>query len=523
MRTSSYLLALAATALTAQVAAAQGPLERISLGVFGQYTSLDSNLRMDNPIGVGGRVGVSLYKWLGVEADINVGSTKANRSPNESITYRPFRTLLTLGVPLSDKAKVILGAGYVNSIYAGRSTPNEYEDGIAGQVGIQLCGSGKWGVRADGLMDYMPSPNEQGLDGTSRNLGLRVGASYALRGDCADTPPDWALKLSPAERTVPAGQVAEFTPSAATVKGKVIPLKNVTGMACTSSDPSVATVDNAAKVTAVKAGTATITCSGVWKKITRNASARVTVPDWSLAVSPAAETREVGQSASFTAAAKDYDGRDLGAVEWMAMPASVASVSNGSATCLAAGSARIVARKTHANQTKEGSATLTCTAPPAPPKVAIALDSTHFDFDRAIVKKAGMAVLQTVVDAAGRVPSLRISIEGHTDWYGDEGYNTKLADKRVTAVHKALTSLAKKGKVTLNISSRSYGESCPLTQAGDPDPSPPRPRVSKANKAAQAPNRRVEIWQLLDGETGSPSSCRPADQYANRIQFTTIK
>jgi hypothetical protein len=33
----------------------------------------------------------------------------------------------------------------------------------------------------------------------------------------------------------------------------------------------------------------------------------------------------------------------------------------------------------------------------------------------------------------------------------------------------------------------------------------------------------VEIWQLQDGETGSPASCRPADQYANRIPFTTIK
>ncbi len=519
MRTSKILLALAATTLTAQSAAAQGPLERISLGVFGQYTKLSDDLRMDNVAGVGGRVGVSLYKWLGAEADINVGSTTDTRS-NTSITYRPFRTLLTLGVPLSDQAKVILGAGYVNSVYAGR-TGNEYEDGIAGQVGIQLCGSGKWGFRADGLMDYMPSPNEQALDGTSTNLGLRVGATYALRGNCGDAPPDWSLKLSPAERTIPAGQAEPFTASAATIKGKLIPMKDVAGMACTSSDNSVATVDNSGKVTAVKAGSATITCSGTWKKIVRNASARVTVPDWSLGVTPASQSREVGQSASFTASAKDFDGRDLGAVEWMAMPSSVASVSNGSATCLAAGSARIVARKTHANQTKEAAGTLTCSAPPA--KVSIALDSTHFDFDKAIVKKAGTAVLQTVVDAAARVPSLRISIEGHTDWYGDESYNTALAEKRVSAVHKALAALAKKSNVTLNIASRSYGESCPVTQAGDPDPSPPRPRVSKANKAAQAPNRRVEIWQLQDGETGSPSSCRPADQYANRIPFTTIK
>ena len=58
----------------------------------------------------------------------------------------------------------------MNSVYKGRSTANEYEDGIAALVGLKLCGSGKWGGRLDGLADFNPSPNEQELTGTSMNL-----------------------------------------------------------------------------------------------------------------------------------------------------------------------------------------------------------------------------------------------------------------------------------------------------------------------------------------------------------------
>ena len=117
-------LALLTAMAAVPTAEAQSLGERIEVGAFGQYTKLDDKVRIDNVAGIGARAGLSVYKWLGVEGDILLGSTKANRSPNEDITYRPFRGLATLTVPFvpSKKAALVLGAGYVNSVYSGRST-----------------------------------------------------------------------------------------------------------------------------------------------------------------------------------------------------------------------------------------------------------------------------------------------------------------------------------------------------------------------------------------------------------------
>jgi hypothetical protein len=78
----SLLTAMAAVP-TAQ---AQSLGERIEVGAFGQYTKLDDKVRIDNVAGVGARAGLSVYKWFGVEGDIQIGSTKAT-----AITIMPFK------------------------------------------------------------------------------------------------------------------------------------------------------------------------------------------------------------------------------------------------------------------------------------------------------------------------------------------------------------------------------------------------------------------------------------------------
>lgn len=517
------LLAAMAAVSTAK---AQGLGERIEVGAFGQFTKMDEKIRIDNATGIGARAGISVYKWLGVEGDIQVGSTKATRAPNEDITYRPFRGLATLTIPFvpSKKAALVLGAGYVNSVYAGRSTANEYEDGMTGLLGLKLCSSGRWGARIDGIIDDNPSPNEQDVSGTSRNLGLRAGVTYALRGGCATVEQfDWSLKMDPAAATIARGSNRQFALSAADMKARPIEMRKVMNQTCSSSDASVATVDNSAKVTAVKYGTATITCKGIVKKIERSASSTVTVPPpaWNLTLSPTSGSTDVGKTLAFAAKAVDADNADLGAVTWSSANASIASISNGNVTCNAAGSTTITAAKTAYGSSQSKSATVECKAVEA---ARVALDETLFNFDKAVVLKSGMDTLKVVLDAMMRVPSLRISVEGHTDWYGDEGYNSKLAKTRAAAVMATLIKLAGKDAASIKdrIVSSSFGEQCIIAPNGDADPGPPRPRVSKANKAAQAPNRRVEIWQLLDGK-GAPTSCRSAAERAGRLPFGELK
>ena len=273
----------------------------------------------------------------------------------------------------------------------------------------------------------------------------------------------------------------------------------------------------------MKYGTATITCKGIVKKIERSASSTVTVPPpaWNLTLSPTSGSTDVGKTLAFAAKAVDADNADLGAVTWSSANASIASISNGNVTCNAAGSTTITAAKTAYGSSQSKSATVECKAVEA---ARVALDETLFNFDKAIVLKSGMDTLKVVLDAMMRMPSLRISVEGHTDWYGDEAYNSKLAKTRAAAVMATLIKLAGKDAASIKdrIVSSSFGEQCIIAPNGDADPGPPRPRVSKANKAAQAPNRRVEIWQLLDGK-GSPTSCRSAAERAGHLPFGELK
>lgn len=522
-------LSLLAAVAAAPTAHAQGLAERIEIGAFGQFTKLDEKIKMDNVTAIGGMFGASVYKWFGVQGDIQLGSTKATRAPFEDITYRPFRFLGTVTVPVtaSKKASLVLGAGYVNSVYAGRSTPNEYEDGISALAGLKLCSSGKWGARIDGIMDRNPSPNEQDLSGTSSNLGLRIGATYALRGGCASVEKfDWALKIDPASATVNRGTDRQFALSAADAKGKVILLKNVKELACTSSDASVATVDNTGKVTAVKYGTATITCTGVVKKLQRSAQATVTVPPpaWTLTLTPKSGSTDVGKTLAFTAKAVDADNVDLGAVTWSSANASIASITNGTVTCNAGGTTTITASKSAYGSSKSENASVECIAPKA---ASVALDRALFDFDKAIVLKAGNDTLRVVIDAMLRMPTLRISVEGHTDRYGSEAYNNTLAKRRAEAVTKQLLKLAGKDAAAIKdrIVTSSFGEQCLVTTAGADESEPPpanRGRIAKADRAAQGDNRRVEVWQLLEGK-GAPTGCRPADDRQNRVSFKDLK
>lgn len=528
-------MSLLASVLAAPMAQAQGITsdlgKRIEIGAFGQFTKLDEDLRMKKEVpGIGGMLAMQIWKGLGVEVNGNWGKTENLISPFEKMNYLPWRGLGTLSLPVGNKAQVILGAGYLMSVYKGRASANEYEDGFAAQLGVKICGSGKLGFRSDLQIDHNPSPNQQALTGTSTNGAIRVGATYALRGTCGGESVkwDWALKIDPASATVNRGATKQFALSAADMKGKDIPLKNIKDLACSTSDASIASVTNGAVATGVKYGTATITCSGTQKKLARSVSATVTVPPpaWNLTLTPTSGSTDVGKSLSFSSKATDADNVDLGAITWSSANPAIASVSNGTVTCNAAGTTTITVTKTAYGSSKSATASIECKEVPKP-IARIALDQALFNFDKAVVLKSGMDTLKVVVEALKRVPTLRISVEGHTDWYGSEAYNNKLAKSRADMVTKQLLKLAGKDAASIKdrIFTNSWGEQCVVSRDGASEPEPPpanRGRISNDNKTAQGPNRRVEIWQLLDGQN-PPTTCRDPNAKNGRVSFSEIR
>jgi len=100
----------------------------------------------------------------------------------------------------------------------------------------------------------------------------------------------------------------------------------------------------------------------------------------------------------------------------------------------------------------------------------------YFDFDQAIVKRAGHAELNKHAKVLASDRYLRVRLEGHADERGTREYNLALGERRANAVRAYLVA---QGASRSQIEVISYGEE--------------KPANSGHNESAWAQNRRVEI------------------------------
>lgn len=517
--------------MAAQPVTAQRPLN-LEVGAFGQFTIHDSELNIANGPTIGGRIALYLLKNLAAEADIQFGKADwEDGTTTTSLTLMPWAARLVYGIPINEKTRFLLGAGYQQNFYDGRvrtftgglQAPNEYEDAITGLVGIKYCMNDKWHFRADGVGSYAPSPNFTGsapVDGNSEgghalSFGLRAGVGTMLRGNCPSSPFTWSLGIAPASSRHRVGEMEQLQITARDGKGNAIPMAKIKNYRCSSDNPNVATVDQNGRVSAVSPGTATITCSGMVNGVMQSASHTITVrrPEWRLNVNGGG-THMVGQGGSASAAAVDEDNRPVtGTTAWTSSNNAVATVdANGNYRCVAAGNATITATMTRADETRTGSVQVTCQAPPPPPpppaKLVANLSDVHFAFNQSALTKSGRDTLDWVIgqlksDAGS---SWVISIEGHTDPYGSDAYNERLSARRAQSVYTYMTRRGRGVDASRIAGQKGFGEACLLL-----DDDKTSPQKSKAEHGA---NRRVELWHL--NGTQLPAGCRPMSDYQGR-------
>ena len=99
-----------------------------------------------------------------------------------------------------------------------------------------------------------------------------------------------------------------------------------------------------------------------------------------------------------------------------------------------------------------------------------------FDFDKAELKEESLPDLDRLVEFLKTYPSVRISVEGHTDDVGTDAYNDRLSQRRADAVKEYLV---KNGIAPQRIQTKGWGRRRPLVQGTTED--------------ARAQNRRVEV------------------------------
>src|SRR5213592_4091895 len=115
--------------------------------------------------------------------------------------------------------------------------------------------------------------------------------------------------------------------------------------------------------------------------------------------------------------------------------------------------------------------------PPPPPAKAEPLVTLHgpqFDFNKAMLKPEGKRMVDEAVKVMKDKPTLRVSVEGHTDSIGSDGYNKKLSERRAKAVRDYMVS---QGIDASRITTHGFGKSKPI--------------ASNETAEGRAQNRRV--------------------------------
>lgn len=159
----------------------------VEIGLFGRYTSLESDLNFENDVGIGGRLGFFVLKNLEIEAD---ASYTATEGPNgEKINYIPAHARLVYNFPAGQGVSLLLGGGYTRNMF--RDSYDESANGFGGLLGLRLGTGGTFSIRLDLTGDYISDPESNnnppplaGIKRTDSNfhLGGQAGISLMLGG-----------------------------------------------------------------------------------------------------------------------------------------------------------------------------------------------------------------------------------------------------------------------------------------------------------------------------------------------------
>ena len=127
--------------------------------------------------------------------------------------------------------------------------------------------------------------------------------------------------------------------------------------------------------------------------------------------------------------------------------------------------------------------------PPAkllPQKINFSADAL-FDFDKAVLKPEGKAMLDDLTSMLQGAKYEVILAIGHTDRIGSHAYNQKLSERRAETVKSYLVSRA--GIAQDKIAAKGVDGSDPVTKPGECQGK----KVSKALIACLQPDRRVDV------------------------------
>ncbi len=473
------LVSLAVVALLAVPSAAGQQKGAVEIGAFGRYTGYDnsfdsvSNTR-ENSFGAGGRIGYFVGRNVSLELDGSFNTTDLdNFRPgfgSSPLDYLPFHVRAIYHAPLGNESvRFLIGGGpginfYTKDAAVAGFSGNDIS--IGGLVGFRFSLIKQLSLRIDGLVDYVPSPENGASNNTT--LGAQAGLSWIFNDRCTNRVD--SISVSPATATLFPGKTQQFQINGILCTGESIrlgpPTATLTAAGGNMSPSGLFTAGS-------QGGTFAVTGlhgphSARSQVIVRpNVVERLTLTPTSARIKP-------GQTAQFTATAHFTDGStQTTGITWTGQGGQVANgLYTGGPTV---GNYRVTASR----DGQSANAAVEIYTDPLPARIV--LRGAQFEVDGvAIFQGVDRDSLDVVAQSLVANPTVRIVVEGHTDWTGSARYNAGLSRRRAEAVKAALVS---RGVGANRIDLRWYGE----CQAANGDIN------SNRTVEGRAENRRVEI------------------------------
>jgi OOP family OmpA-OmpF porin len=121
------------------------------------------------------------------------------------------------------------------------------------------------------------------------------------------------------------------------------------------------------------------------------------------------------------------------------------------------------------------------TPPPAKEIKKFVLRGVNFDYDKSNIRSDARPTLDEAAQTLKDNPEINVTIEGHTDSIGSDGYNQRLSERRAQSVKAYLVS---KGVAASRLDTVGKGEAEPVA---------PNTKDGRDNPEGRAMNRRAEL------------------------------
>lgn len=187
MRTLNTLAIGAVLALSIPASLSAQRKGALEIGGFGRFTKFADTLQIDNGMGAGGRAGVFIMRNLSLEMDVSYAEADVTKLPFvvdrgqilDKVSHTLWSYRLLYNAPLSERVKLLLGAGYGYDAYGMERTVAPRGGGPQGLVGLRFVLNDKLSLRVEGTGQYTV-PGDEDTKPTPRDTHLDLGAQAGL-------------------------------------------------------------------------------------------------------------------------------------------------------------------------------------------------------------------------------------------------------------------------------------------------------------------------------------------------------